>query len=86
MPQQEARDEAKFLANDPMGVDREPTPRTILFNGTSYRTTIDPTWLRQLGVKDRGEEAYHSLSLGTVPVIVTEPAIIIQPVRAMDDG
>lgn len=79
-------EQAVLLADDPIGVDRETTPRYIQFNGNSFTTTIDPSWLRQLNIQDKGEPVYHSLSLGSTAVIVQKPAIIIQPARVIEEG
>lgn len=78
---------AKYLADDPVGVERETTPRKIQQRPDRenlFMAFLSADWLRQLNSANHGEPAYHSLSLGIDPIIVTEPAIIIQPVGAMD--
>jgi hypothetical protein len=76
---------AKRLASDPIGVSRETKPRTISVNGESFMTTIDPTFLRQLGL-DKGSQVYHSLHVAPHPVVVELPALIVQPVEVIQSA
>lgn len=77
-------DNARLLADDPVGVERETSPRKIQKNGeTTFYTYLSGGWLRQMNGATQGEPVYHSLTLGVCPIIVTEPAIIVQPVGAM---
>lgn len=79
------RENAVLLRDDSLGVSTEKKPRKIQQNGKSdsYSTTLPPKWLRQLGLDAQGELTLHSVSLGVRPVIVQNPAIIIQPASAI---
>lgn len=75
---------AQYLADDPIGVEREKSPRKIQRKREDiFYTYLSAGWLRQLNGAAEGELVYHSLSMGRTPIVVTEPAIIIQPLSAM---
>lgn len=81
------RSKAVLLRDDSVGVSTENKPRKIQRNGSEgvYYSTISPDWLEQLNLAEQSEPTLHSLSLGIRPVIVQNPAIIIQPASILGD-
>jgi len=81
------RRRAVLLRDDSMGVATENNPRKIqqrTENG--YHCTVNGDWLEQLDLADQGEATLHSVSMGIEPVIVQNPAIIIQPASVIQDS
>jgi len=82
------RREAVLLRDDSMGVSTEDNPRKIQSrtqNG-GFDCSFNPEWLEQLQLNDQGEPTVHSVSLGLKPVIVQNPAIIVQPYSVIEDS
>lgn len=80
------RRNAVLLRDDSMGVMLEKKPRKIQqLNDREFRCSIRPDWLEKLDIDDQGHPTAHSFSLGVYPVIVQNPAIIIQPPGVLDD-
>lgn len=75
--------EAVLLRDDSVGVVTETKPRKVQVDGSFY-TTLNSDWLAQLNLGDQGAPTLHSLSLGIRPVIVQNPAIIVQPQSVLD--
>ncbi len=69
-------DKAVPLADDSPGCVLEVTPRHIQ-NGDVYWSSLNREWLSQLGLQDQGAPTVHALA--TRPVVIQNPAIIIQP-------
>lgn len=67
------------LAKDSQGCVLEDTPRSIQerTNPTIFEVSLNRGWLSQLGIGEQGSPTVHALT--TRPVIVQNPAIIIQP-------
>lgn len=81
------RRNAVLLRDDQLGVATENKPRKIqsrAHNG-GYDVSINADWLEQLNMGEQGEPTVHSLSLGIKPVIVQNPAIIIQPIDVLEN-
>lgn len=78
------RTEAVLLRDDSLGVSTETKTR-IIQNGDSCRVTLNPQWVDQLNLSSEGMQTVHSLSMGMKPVIVQNPAIIIQPASIIDE-
>ena len=79
--------EAVLLRDGSIGVSTENTPRSVQQNGErSRKVTINPDWLEQLELDEPGSQTVHSLSLGIKPVIVQNPAVIVQPARVIQEG
>lgn len=79
------RTEAVLLRDDSLGVSTETKTRKIQ-NGDSCRVTLNTQWVDQLNLSSDGMQTVHSLSLGMKPVIVQNPAIIIQPASIIGEG
>lgn len=77
--------EAVLLRDDSVGVSTENKTRKIQ-NGDSCRVTLNYNWVDQLNLANEGMQTVHSVSLGIKPVIVQNPAIIIQPASIIGDG
>lgn len=75
------RQTAVLLRDDSVGVATEHTARSIQENGRdrSFHVSLNPDWLEQLNLGQQGERTVHSMSLGQRPVVVQQPAIIVQP-------
>ncbi|MFB6198027.1 MAG: hypothetical protein ABEI52_07145 [Halobacteriaceae archaeon] len=80
------RQNAVPLRDDSIGVATENNPRKLQSNGNagSYYCTLNPDWLEQLQLAEQGEATLHSVSMGTYPVLVQNPAIIIQPASVIE--
>lgn len=79
------RQEAVLLRDDELGISTESTPRAVQLNGEDYRKiTLNANWLEQLNISEPGSQTVHSLSVGRKPVVVQNPAIIIQPMAALE--
>lgn len=77
---------AVLLRDDSMGVMLENKPRKIQqLDEREYRVSVSPDWLEKLEMDSQGHPTVHSFSLGVYPVIVQNPAIIIQPTGVLDD-
>ena len=86
MDGQNTRNNAVLLRDDSMGVFTESTPRKIQQKeGREFYCSVNPDWLEQLEMGDQGYPTLHSFSLGVYPVIVQNPAIIIQPADILED-
>jgi hypothetical protein len=70
-----------------MGVSLEQQTRTIQqrYDENGFYCSLKLDWLRQLGLDEKGEATLHSMSMGVQPVIVQNPAIIIQPASLIED-
>jgi len=76
------RREAVLLRDDSMGVATEDKPRKIQKrerHNNGYYCSLKGEWLAQLNLDEQSEATLHSMSMGVKPVIVQNPAIIIQP-------
>lgn len=81
------RQEAVLVKEDSIGVSTETKTRKVQMNGSeSCEVTINADWLKQLNLHSQGSQTVHSLSLGRKPVIVQNPAIIIQPASVIGEG
>jgi hypothetical protein len=82
------RHNAVLLKDDSIGVSTEETPRKLQHrNGqTGYYVSLNPDWVDQLNLGDDHETTLHSVSVGVQPVIVQNPAIIIQPKHVLEDS
>lgn len=81
------RHDAVLVKDDSIGVSTENTPRKVQLNGNeSCEVTLKSDWLKQLNLHSQGAQTVHSLSLGIKPVIVQNPAIIIQPASVIGEG
>jgi len=79
--------EAVLLTDGSIGVSTENTPRSVQQNGErSRKVTVNADWLEQLELNEPGSQTVHSLSMGIKPVIVQNPAIIVQPAEAIMDS
>ena len=68
-----------------MGVLTENKPRNIQEKpGREYYCSLSPDWLEKLKLAGQGETTLHSFSLGLQPVVVQNPAIIIQPASVLE--
>lgn len=83
-----ARQEAVLLRDDSIGVATENTPRVVQHkNGADTAlVTLNTDWLAQLNLAEKGSQTLHSVSHGHKPVIVQNPAIIIQPASVLAEG
>jgi hypothetical protein len=72
------RADCVLLKDESMGVSTETKARKIQ-NGDSCRVTLNGDWVDQLNLSGEGSQTVHSLSMGIKPVIVQNPAIIVQP-------
>jgi len=70
-----------------MGVATESKPRKVQLRNDqdTYTVTLNADWLSQLGMDEQSEPTVHSMSIGMHPVIVQNPAIIIQPMTVLED-
>lgn len=82
------RQEAVLLRDDSVGVATERNPRKVQHkNGADTAwVTLNTDWLRQINLAAEESQTVHSLSLGVKPVIVQQPAIIVQPASAILNG
>jgi hypothetical protein len=81
------RGNAVPLRDDSMGVMLEHKPRKIQqLNDREFRCSVNPDWLEKLEMAQQGEPTVHSFSLGVFPVVVQNPAIIIQPASDIEDA
>lgn len=79
---------AVLLRDDSLGVSTEETPRHIQERGDTdngYYCSVNHDWLEQLSLAEQGTPTLHSLSVAHYPVIVQNPAIIIQPADILED-
>lgn len=79
----DVRQRAVLLTEDSVGVTTEQRKRKIQANGDSFYTHISPSWLDQLNIATQSAETMHSLSLGVKPVIIQQPAVIVQPAELL---
>lgn len=70
-----------------MGVFLETDPRLMQqeTGSNSFRCSINPDWLQKLDLDEQGAATLHSFSLGVHPVVVQNPAIIIQPMSIIEE-
>lgn len=88
MPQDGSQSPGNVVAlrDDSMGVMLENKPRKIQQkNDREYRVSVSPDWLEKLEMDEQGHPTLHSFSLGVYPVIVQNPAIIIQPAGVLEE-
>lgn len=75
-----------LLKEDSMGVFTERTPRKIQQkDDREFYCSLPPEWLEKLDMAEQSEPTLHSLSLGIRPVVVQNPAIIIQPASILGE-
>lgn len=81
------RQTAVMLTEQSVGVSTEDQTRLIQHNGQTngYSVTLNGDWLDQLELAEQSEATVHSMSMGMKPVIVQNPALIIQPADILDD-
>jgi len=77
--------EAVLLHDDSLGVATDNKPRKVQRNGrdNTFRVSLKADWLEQLNIADQGSPTLHSLSLARMPVLVQNPAIIVQPASVL---
>jgi len=77
---------ATLLRGDSIGVSTEINSRLIQQNGgnNGFYCSLNGDWLDQLGLAEKSAETLHSVTVGARPVIVQQPAIIIQPASKVD--
>lgn len=85
---QRLRREAVLLRDDSVGVATETTPRKLQgrVDNSGFICSLNPDWLAQINLAEDKAPTAHSVSLGVKPVIVQNPAIIIQPPSVIDGG
>jgi len=78
--------EAVPLREDAIGVSLEQKPRKIQYDKANnrYHVTLKEDWLNQLEIGEQSAMTLHSFSMAVKPVIVQNPAIIIQPRGVLD--
>ncbi|TQQ78590.1 hypothetical protein EGH24_13795 [Halonotius terrestris] len=83
---QRLRREAVLLSDRSLGVATETKSRRVQSRDgrDAYRCSLNPEWLQQLNLGEQGAETVHSMSLGMKPVIVQQPAIIVQPMSVLE--
>lgn len=75
----EDRQRATFLRDDPSGVVTENRQRRVqAVGGESRRVSLNQYWASTIGINSQSAPTTHYLITGTQPVIITEPAIVIQ--------
>lgn len=74
-----------MLRDGAVGVATESQPRSIQKNGerSHFFVSLNREWLSQLGLAEKGTPTLHSVSVGTLPVVVQKPAIIVQPAEVI---
>jgi hypothetical protein len=80
--------EAVLLRDESLGVTTETKARKVQHNGShdTYRVSLKRDWLEQLNIAEQGEATLHSLSMAKMPVLVQNPAIIVQPAWVLGDS
>ncbi|MFW5900394.1 MAG: hypothetical protein ACOCTH_01290 [Halodesulfurarchaeum sp.] len=71
------------LADDSPGCVLETKVRRIQNGSRVYHVSLNREWLSQLGIGIQGSPTVHALS--TRPVVVQNPAIIIQPAEVSQE-
>lgn len=86
-PDNKIRLSAVPLRDDARGVSLETQPRKIQFNehNKGYSCSLKSDWLQQLNLDEQSALTLHSFSIGAKPVIVQNPAVIIQPMDVLPD-
>ncbi len=80
------RSNAVLLRNNEIGVSLETNPRSIQrHQHNGYYCSLNPDWLETLNIAEQSAQTLHSFSVGAKPVIVQQPAIIIQPADLLTD-
>lgn len=75
------------LRDDAVGVSLEMKPRKVQkHRENGFYCSLKPEWLQQLNLDEQSALTLHSLSVGAKPVIVQNPAIIIQPADILPDS
>jgi hypothetical protein len=75
------------LRDDSLGVSLETTPRKIQDSSNNgYYVTLNRDWLAQVDLAEQSAATLHSFSSGMSPVIVRNPAIIVQPAAVIEEG
>lgn len=70
------------LADDSVGCSTETQPRSIQNGSRVYSVSLNQGYLSQLGLDEQGAATLHALA--TRPVVVHNPAIIIQPAEVIE--
>lgn len=79
--------DAVALHPENMGVWLEDSPRKVQDDSeynNGFWCSLNREWLAKLDLDEQGAATLHSLSVANSPVIVKNPAIIIQPAHALD--
>lgn len=75
-------DEAEPLTGEALSVRAERTPRLIqTTRHDSPTSSLNSDWLADLGLLEQSAPSRHFFVTGALPVVITEPAIVIQPDR-----
>ena len=69
-------DQPEPLRREPIGCRVESTTRSIQQEHVNW-VSLNPDWLRELGLDEQGAGTIHALTHR--PVVVEGPAIIIRP-------
>lgn len=86
MRMSQLRRNAVLLSDESLGVATETDARKIQEKSRNrgFYCTINQDWLADLNLDEQGEATVHSKSMGMRPVIVQNPAIIIQPASVLE--
>lgn len=71
--------DASLLRNNPSGVLLENRKRRIQNNTGSYSISLNPNWAQNLDIDSISSPTSHYFVTGKTPIVITQPAIIIQP-------
>jgi len=78
---------AVALRDDNLGIDTEDSPRKVQErsdNDNGYYCSLNGDWLAQLSLDEQGAATLHSVNTSSTPVVVRQPAIIIQPASVLE--
>lgn len=83
----ESNPTAVALRDDSVGVSLETSPRKIQSHAKNggWKVSLNPDWLSQLDLDEQSAATLHSFSSGVKPVIVNNPAIIVQPAAVIEE-
>jgi hypothetical protein len=75
------RQRAQLLRDDPGAVLSERRKRRIQETGPDVlSTTLNQDWASELNIDSQSTPTSHYFLTGAAPVVVTGPAIVIQPI------